>query len=546
MTTTAPPAPRGDADTGFEALLAEIAAGFVNTPAEHVDAKIDGALEQLVLWLGLDRSTLVQRSARKGVFRVTHSWARPGFARVDSVMLETQLPWSLRRILRGEAVVFSRLADLPPDAATDRHTYSEVGPRSMAAYPLIADEQVVGIVAFGAMTREVDWSPTVLQRLRLVAEVFAGALERKRSEQLLRDALTEVEQLKERLEAENVALRENIEELAGPGEIIGGGAAIERVIRQIDQVAHTDTTVLLLGETGTGKELVARAIHRRSRRHGERLVLVNCAALPASLIESELFGHEKGAFTGALARKIGRFELASGGTIFLDEIGELPLDLQAKLLRVLQEGEFERVGSTETRTTDVRVIAATNRDLEAAIVQGTFRADLYYRLRVFPLRVPPLRERAEDIPMLVWHVIGRLQAQLGSRVRHVSESVMERLRAYPWPGNVRELENVIEHAMIVSRGSELEIDEALLVPRGATRASVPTGHPPGRPLQRAPAPEARTLEAVEREHIVLVLEACGWRVQGRGNAAERLGLNPSTLRSRMRKLGITRPRTPSH
>jgi len=218
----------------------------------------------------------------------------------------------------------------------------------------------------------------------------------------------------------------------------------------------------------------------------------------------------------------------------------LALDLQGKLLRVLQEGEFERVGSPETRTTDVRVIAATNRDLETSMDQNRFRPDLYYRLRVFPIRVPPLRERPDDIPLLVWHFIGRLQAQLGSRVRHVSEAVMERLRTYPWPGNVRELQNVVEHAMIVSRGSELEIDEALLAPPGLLHESTGVVGPPTRP--RTAPPETRTLEAVEREHIVRVLEACSWKVQGNGNAAERLDLNPSTLRSRMRKLGIRRPR----
>jgi transcriptional regulator with GAF, ATPase, and Fis domain len=295
-------------------------------------------------------------------------------------------------------------------------------------------------------------------------------------------------------------------------------------------VAPTDVAVLLLGETGTGKELLARALHERSPRSARPFLRVNCAAIPASLIESELFGHEKGAFTGALAARAGRFEAARGGSLFLDEIGELGIDVQAKLLRVLQDGTFERVGSSRTMRSDVRIIAATNRDLERAMAEGRFREDLYYRLNVFPIRLPPLRDRREDIPLLVWSIISRRQRALGRRITDVPKRAMQALTAYDWPGNVRELENVVERALVLSHGSTLQLED-------------PGG---GGAWPAAAAPAARApllaLDDVEREHIRSVLERCGWRVNGAGNAAEMLGLHPNTLRFRMKKLGIARPR----
>ncbi len=294
----------------------------------------------------------------------------------------------------------------------------------------------------------------------------------------------------------------------------------------MEQVAPTGAAVLLTGETGTGKELVARAIHRRSAREQRPFVAVNCAALPGPLIESELFGYERGAFTGALQRRLGRFEVASGGTIFLDEIGDIPGDIQGRLLRVLQEGTFERLGSSHTIRTDVRVIAATNRDLEAAVAEGRWRADLYYRLKVFPIEVPPLRERRGDIPLLVWYFVTRKRATLGRAVTRIPDRTMTALERYDWPGNVRELENVIERALILSPGDTLVVDERTFSIAARAR------------------PESGTwrLEDVERAHILKVLGDCDWRISGRGNAAERLGMNRSTLRSRMEKLAIERPR----
>jgi PAS domain S-box-containing protein len=340
----------------------------------------------------------------------------------------------------------------------------------------------------------------------------------------LRRALDSVARLKDRLEAENIYLRDEIRSTHGHEEIVGESPAIREVLYKIDQVAGTDASVLILGETGTGKELIAHAVHRRSSRRDKPLVKVNCAALPATLIEDEMFGHEKGAFTGAISSRAGRFELADGGTLFLDEISELTPELQAKLLRVLQDGRFEKLGSTVTQKVDVRVVTACNCDLERAVEGGSFRSDLYYRLGVFPLRIPPLRERREDIPLLVWHFVNKKQGDLGTAVASIPDGVMNALRSYAWPGNVRELENVIERALILSPGEELRLYESLV---GGASAAV-SGQ------------TFLPLKEVERAHILGALEKCNWKVKGRNNAAERLGINPSTLRDRMKKLGIER------
>jgi len=319
-------------------------------------------------------------------------------------------------------------------------------------------------------------------------------------------------------------------------EIVGRSPSLARLLDQLALVASTDSTVLVLGETGTGKELVARAIHDRSPRREHPLVKVNCAALPRELVESELFGHEKGAFTGATQQRRGRFELADGGTLFLDEVGELPLEAQAKLLRVLQEQEFERVGGTRTLRADVRLIAATNRDLGSRAAAGEFRADLFYRLNVFPVTVPALRERREDIPPLVAHFLAKSARKLGRSFEGVAPSFLERAMAYDWPGNIRELENVVERAAILSRGSLLDA----LEPFGAT-AAPSRAEAPASAAAHVPAP-AGTLEDVERAHIQRVLGETRWVIEGEQGAARTLGLNPSTLRGRMRKLGIRKPR----
>jgi DNA-binding NtrC family response regulator len=337
----------------------------------------------------------------------------------------------------------------------------------------------------------------------------------------LQARLGEIEALKQQLEKENIQLREEIKLQYSHEEIVGRSEIMRKVLAQVEQVALTDSTVLIQGETGTGKELLARAIHRLSAHQGRPLVTVNCASLPPTLIESELFGREKGAYTGALTRMIGRFEAADGATLFLDEIGELPQEVQSKLLRVLEEGRFERLGSPKTLQVSVRIIAATNRDLAEDVKAGRFRKDLYYRLNVFPISVPPLRERPEDIPLLVWTFVRQFEEKMGKRVDTISRKSLEALQRHPWPGNVRELRNVIEHAMIVSSGRTLIVN----VPKPESSKGL----------------ETRNLEDMERSHILGVLEKTGWRITGSGGAAEVLGLKRTTLQSKMEKLGIKRP-----
>ena len=353
--------------------------------------------------------------------------------------------------------------------------------------------------------------------------ILRDITERNRADLSLRQAFSEIKELKEQLQAENLYLKEEIKLQHNFDEIIGGSAELKHVLFKVEQVAPTDTTVLLLGETGTGKELIARAIHRSSPRRDHPLVKVNCAVLPAALIESELFGYEKGAFTGASARKIGRFELANEGTLLLDEIGDLPLELQAKLLRVLQEGEFERLGGSKTIKVSVRVIAATNRNLRVEVKNGQFREDLWYRLSVFPISLPSLRQRKDDIPLLVNHFSNTFSKKLGKSLRTVAPGAMKALQEYSWPGNVRELANVIERAVINAEGPVLFLADKLDVAQPLTAPSSTNG---------------KSLTEMEKEIILQRLESTYWRIEGPKGAAHSLGLNPSTLRSRMAKLGI--------
>jgi transcriptional regulator with GAF, ATPase, and Fis domain len=404
----------------------------------------------------------------------------------------------------------------------------EEGVVGFGGQPLVHHGRVLGVLAVFARQRIGEGC---LRWLRMLADHAAAAIVNAR-------AFEELEALRARLERENEGLVEEVTRARGFGELVGQSQALASLVRQVDLVAPTDSTVLILGETGTGKELVAQELHRRSLLAATPLVTVNCAAIPRDLYESEFFGHVKGAFTGALKDRVGRFERADGGTLFLDEVGEIPLDLQSKLLRVLQEGELERVGDERTRRVKVRVIAATNRDLRREAEAGRFRADLYYRLGVFPIQVPPLRDRLEDVPLLAEHVLERVARRLGRPRPRLTLAAAQQLQAYAWPGNVRELQHVVERALITAAGGELVFD--LPAGRGPARAAAPT--------QVAAASRVLTdaeVRALEAENVRAALRAAKGKVYGPGGAAALLGVKPTTLTSRMKALGIPRDAEPA-
>ena len=494
---------------------------FIDPLRTDVDAAIHEAQRCIVEALDLDGSTLFE--LRDGDLHRTHGWWRPGVpAPPARLSARESFPWMVTRLLAGELVCVSSPEELPD--GVDRASLLRCNLKSTVAVPLSTAQRIVGVVSFGVTRRERKWSPEILERMCLAASMFAGVLARRHHDEALRQALAQVERLSEQLRADN-ALRPDAESALGASGV-GQSAAIRRVQEQVCQVAETDATVLLLGETGSGKEVFASRIHELSRRRGRAMVRVNCAAIPSTLIESELFGREKGAYTGALSRQVGRFELADRSTIFLDEIGDLASDVQVKLLRVLEDKQFERLGSSKAIKIDTRIIAATHRDLEKRIAADQFREDLYYRLNVFPIRVPPLRERTEDIPMLVWRFVEEFSAAFGKRVESIAKDNIEMLQRYPWPGNVRELRNLVERAVIGANSPRLTIT-----------------------LPQSTASTARRsirLADVEKEHIKAVLDSTRWRIRGAGGAAEQLGLKPTTLETRMVKLGLQRsPLTPT-
>ena len=504
----------------FETLLTTFSAEFVNVPASEVGRKIEHGLQKINEFLGFGRSSVWLFSPEDGRLYLTYSHALSGIKPPPAV-IDDIIPVWVAMARKGEMFKISDVENLPDNQWREKKYCRDMGGiKSMLFIPLVVAGNVLGIISFASYGTERAWPDVFIQRLRLLGEILANALERQRAEQKIQEAFAEIEAVKRDLEAENLHLRDQVYLDHKNEEIIGQSEAVRLVMQQARQVAGTGSTVLILGETGTGKELVAKAIHSLSSRRERAMIRINCAALPPTLIEAELFGSEKGAFTGSTARQIGRFEAADGSSIFLDEIGELPLELQAKLLRVLQEGQFERLGSSRPVDVDVRVIAATNRDLGQQVKEGKFREDLYYRLNVFPLSLPPLRERAGDIPLLVWAMVKEFGAAFGKSVTSIPRKNMEALERYPWPGNIRELRNMVERAMILCNGPTLTID----VP-DSTSASVAALLP---------------LNEVERLHILAVLEKTGWRVRGRNGTAEILGMKPTTLESRMLKLGIRR------
>jgi formate hydrogenlyase transcriptional activator len=504
----------------FETLLADMSTRFVNLPADRIDQEIELVLERIAAALHIDRCSVAQFSDKRTKLRVTHAFAVAGVTPMPDLILNEQQPWYTQKLLQHEPLVMTCVDELPDEAAVEKAYCIEQGVKSSVLIPLAVGGAFLGVVGFAALTTERRWPAVLVQRLKMLGMVFANALMRKQSEQQLHKAFSEIQILKDRLEAENTFLREEINLQYAHEEIIGQSEAIRHVLSQAEQVAGTDATVMLLGETGTGKEIFAQAIHKLSPRKTRAMVAVNCAALPSNLVESELFGHEKGAYTGADTKRIGRFELADGSTLFLDEIGELSMPLQVKLLRVLQQGQFERLGGHQTITSDARLIAATNRDLLQAVHSGEFRMDLYYRLNVFPIVLPPLRERREDISSLVWFFVRQFCEKMGKRIETIHRSSMQVLENYAWPGNVRELKNFIERAVIITNGHALQIEL------------------PGNP--GAMHQQIRTLDQAQKEHILKILKLTNWRIRGKNGAAEVLALKPTTLESKMARLGIKR------
>jgi formate hydrogenlyase transcriptional activator len=424
---------------------------------------------------------------------------------------------SCRAIATGKPAVF-REHDLKEMAGSSpiAQELLDRGVKSFCSLPLLSHNRTMGALNVGRREDE-GFSSEDVELMRQVAQQISIAVENAL-------AYKQIAQLKDKLTKEKLYLQEEIQTEYNFQEIVGESQTLRRVLKEVGTVAATASTVLILGETGSGKELIARALHNLSDRRERTFVKLNCAAIPTGLLESELFGHEKGAFTGAIATKIGRFETADRGTLFLDEVGEIPLELQVKLLRVLQEQEFERLGSTRTMRVDVRVVAATNRDLAHMVEEQRFRSDLYYRLKVFPITLPPLRERAEDIPALVRHFAQKFALRMKKRIETIPAEAMRALQAYSWPGNVRELENFIERAVILSSGSDL------VVPLSELKSLSP-------PVNGSP----KTLEDAEREHILKALREAKWTIGGAAGAAAKLGMKRTTLQSKMQKLGIMRP-----
>ena len=508
---------------------------ITNLTREALLHSISDALHRVI---GFDRCAITLYQPERDTFRflaVEGELLSDYFqAGIEDRRSETSVGWVYDH---QQSRVCGNLQDFQ-EFANERRLAAE-GIQSICVLPMALQGKCIGTLSF--VSREKDrYSKQDALFLQEVANQVVLAIQNMQS-------YDEIASLKGRLEKENIYLREELRAEHNFEEIVGSSPPLLKVLRDVEQVAPTDSTVLIYGETGTGKELVARAIHNRSTRNSRALVNVNCSAISAGLVESELFGHVKGAFTGALDRRIGRFELANGGTIFLDEIGELNLETQVKLLRVLQEREFEPVGSSRTLRVDVRVIAATNRNLREAVDAGRFRADLFYRLNVFPIEVPPLRERRSDIPKLVAFSLSRLSKRLGKKIEGVSRESMENLLSYSWPGNIRELQNVIERAVIVSSEPIVRLDRDLIPVTGAKAAeNHGAAGPQSHPNNLESAAQLLTLCEVERNHILAALHKAGGKIEGANGAAKILDLHPNTLRHRIQKLGIrTTPSRPS-
>ena len=492
----------------FEHLVARVSSDLVNAGLDNVDEVIGAAIAELGRFTESDRLQVFQYDDDGERFSCTHEWVAAGVApmRPRYQHLSTAaFPWYRTMIESKREVALGSVDEVPEDAAQERAEFGKTGSRSSLILPLVSAGRVIGALSINCLRSAKTWAEHTVTRFKLIAQTLAEALERAA--------------LERRLTRDRDYLRDQLSDRWDPSRIVGHDTGLEETLTSVRSVARGDTTVLITGETGTGKELIARAIHELSPRAASVLVTVNCAAISAGLVEGELFGHTKGAFTGAHQTRAGRFELADGGTLFLDEVGELDSGVQAKLLRVLQTGEFERVGSSKTIRADVRVIAATNRDLEADVKAGRFRPDLFYRLSVFPIRLPPLRERSSDIPELVDHFLARVG---DGRSWSITPAALALLCRGDWPGNVRELKNVVERAVILAERPELTEADIAAVLGAAARP--------------------KSLAEAQAEHIGAMLTRTKGVIEGAGGAAELLGVSPSTLRSRMQKLGVSRPK----
>jgi formate hydrogenlyase transcriptional activator len=507
----------------FQASMADLAKRCAATTPDLIDATVNAVLLDIGEALDADRCVAYLPSGAHGAgFRVAYSWGRTG-CRMPAADFDALkcLPWTMKHALDGQTVSVTTLDDVPDPV--DRGSMAQFGTGSCAIVPMGMNGRRGALVVDAPGER--TWPDDAIDALQLVAAVMGQALARKHDSDQHSSSVDALIRQRDHTRGENAVLRREMTAGQTDRTIASDSVAVRRALAQVQQVAPTTATVLLLGETGVGKEVFAQAIHNLSPRQRHSMIRVSCAAIPVALIESELFGRERGAFTGALSRQIGRFEAANGSTIFLDEIGDLPFEIQVKLLRVIQERTVERLGGNQSTKVDVRIIAATNRNLEAAVANNTFREDLFYRLNVFPITIPPLRERIEDIPGLVWTFIDEFSRAFGKRIDSIAKESLAALQRYSWPGNVRELRNVIEREMIIATGPTLVVA-------------------PPRPVSTQRRPASSKLVDIEVEHITSVLESCRWRVRGPGGAAERLGVKPTTLDSRMARLGIPRAKLP--
>ncbi len=521
----------------FERLLSEISATYINISIEELENVMRDDFRRLTQALGFDACILYMSDEPLGTFskmaplvwfidekqksnRPMLTWLKK-----NPILDSRKFSYSFKKWYQGKSVAWVGFDNCPREAKEEEILSKELRFKSCLSIPLSFAGSISGIITVATVPSHRTWPEDMTSRIRIFGEVFINALMRKQSEEKLKRALLEIKELKERFEADYLYLKEEIRGEDDFEGIVGKSEALKKILLKIKQVAPTNATVLILGETGTGKGIIASAIHDLSACGNRPLMQVNCAALAPSIIESELFGHEKGAFTGAVTRRLGRFEAAKGTTLFLDEIGDLPFELQPKLLRVLEEGEFERMGGNETIHTDIRLIAATSRDLEKEVAEGRFRSDLWYRLNIFPIFVPPLRERLDDIPLFVKYFVKKYAKSVRKSFESIPVETIKSLQNYSWPGNVRELSNIIERAIITS-------------PDGNLRVETPKNY---EKLPRKTHNLKQLVNNVEREAILKALEESDWVIRGKNGAARLLGFTPSTLRYQLNKLNIKKP-----